>query len=398
MTNLKLHVDRARSYYDIAEGAVDAFKGVRSWWRKIHNYTVSIASNDDAYSDIQEWLLEHVPESQQKALAAFTGKGPRSLLDDDERKTVLYLAYDAIQTQTITIEGHKVTVTLDKGDSGSTRSTPDTLLFRCQNSTAQRALVETLRAVVSHKKTERAPSIHLMASWGGWERNFELIPRPAESVVLRAGQLEALIDDVNTFRSSESDYLRRGLPYHRGYLFQGPPGTGKTSVARVLATHFNLDLYYAPLGDVNKDTNLLKMLAEVRPNSVLLLEDVDVYQASTTREGAEGQVTLAGLLNGLDGVGTPHGLITILTSNNPESLDKALVRPGRIDRVLDLDFVTQEQAIRHFTYFYGTAPTTSWLVAPKTSTADLTEIFKRNMEDPMTAESEIPRKRARRAA
>jgi chaperone BCS1 len=208
-------------------------------------------------------------------------------------------------------------------------------------------------------------------------------------VVLREGQMETLVGDLGEFLGREADYVRRGLPWHRGYLLQGPPGTGKTSLTKALAHEFGLDLWYAPLGDLSKDTNLLALLSEVRPRSMLLLEDIDIYHAATTREAEADRVTLSGLLNALDGVSTPHGLITVLTSNEPKVLDDALVRPGRIDRVEDIDYVTQEQAGRLFAYFYQRPPRGGWVVDAQTSTADLTELFKRHMDDPDGAEAAL---------
>jgi AAA+ superfamily predicted ATPase len=70
---------------------------------------------------------------------------------------------------------------------------------------------------------------------------------------------------------------------------------------------------------------------EIQPRSVLLLEDVDVYHAATDRDEEDGKVSVAAMLNALDGVWTPHGLITMMTTNNRDRLDAALVRAGRID-------------------------------------------------------------------
>jgi ATP-dependent 26S proteasome regulatory subunit len=52
-------------------------------------------------------------------------------------------------------------------------------------------------------------------------------------------------------------------------------------------------------------------------------------------------------------VTTPHGLITIMTTNHPDTLDPALLRPGRVDRHVRLRAPRLATLHRHFTFFYG---------------------------------------------
>jgi chaperone BCS1 len=205
--------------------------------------------------------------------------------------------------------------------------------------------------------------------------------------------MDMLLEDVSHFLTREDFYLRRGMPYHRGYLFHGPPGTGKTSAAKAIAAYHNLDLYYMSLGDANRDVDLMEFMSSVKSRSVLLLEDVDVFQAAQQRssEGDEDSkgISLAGLLNALDGVATPHGLIAILTSNQPDVLDQALVRPGRIDRSVEFGSLTDDSLNALFEFFYETRPSHRLSAANVGMPADAMEIFKRHMDDPQAAEAYI---------
>ena len=152
---------------------------------------------------------------------------------------------------------------------------------------------------------------------------------------------KALIDDLTDYLhpSSRQAYGRRGVPYRRGYLFYGPPGTGKTSMCLALAGHFKLELYTLS-GTGVKDDELGKMFAALPPKCLILLEDID--SAGITRErmgepkkkthAARSGITLSGLLNAFDGTTSQEGRVLVLTSNTPDTLDRALVRPGRIDR------------------------------------------------------------------
>lgn len=64
------------------------------------------------------------------------------------------------------------------------------------------------------------------------------------------------------------------------------------------------------------------------------------------------KLNLAGILNAIDGIVDAPGRIIIITSNFPEKLDKALIRPGRIDKILKLDYIAEEQAIEMCNHFF----------------------------------------------
>jgi chaperone BCS1 len=195
--------------------------------------------------------------------------------------------------------------------------------------------------------TKKQPSLLMPSRWGGdWSRRDDLPPRALASVVLRAGQLERLVDDLGGFIASEADYARLSQPWHRGYLFHGPPGTGKTSVARALANHFDLPVHYLPLGDLERDADLMNLVGQIRSRSILLIEDADVYHAAVDRDDDSPKASLAAMLNALDGVWTPHGLVTVLTTNDRDALDTALLRPGRVDVTEEFSMLDAEQADR----------------------------------------------------
>jgi chaperone BCS1 len=84
-------------------------------------------------------------------------------------------------------------------------------------------------------------------------------------------------------------------------------------------------------------------------------------------------VTLSGLLNALDGVAAQHGRIVVMTSNHPERLDPALVRPGRIDVKVELGHADDTQIATMFARFFPAASqamTAAFVKAIRTSGAD----------------------------
>ncbi len=197
-----------------------------------------------------------------------------------------------------------------------------------------------------------------VADWDEWHSVESAQARPLESVVLRAGLMEEVREDLEAFQRRGAWYAQRGIPYRRGYLFEGPPGTGKTSLVRALTAAESHALYVLNLASRSlSDDRLLALLARVPPGAAILVEDVDCA-APHRPDGAEaegksaGGLTLSGLLNALDGILSAEGRVLFMTTNRPEVLDQALVRPGRVDLRLHLGLADQDQARRMFLRFF----------------------------------------------
>jgi len=107
------------------------------------------------------------------------------------------------------------------------------------------------------------------------------------------------------------------------------------------------------LSAIPDDSVLLRLLGSVPARSLLLLEDIDIVHGAKKRDDGEPGVSLSGLLNGLDGVITPHGLVTVLTTNDASKLDEALLREGRVDVTAVLDVVDDEQLRRLAAFALG---------------------------------------------
>jgi mitochondrial chaperone BCS1 len=223
-----------------------------------------------------------------------------------------------------------------------------------------------------------------------WMRVEGYAPRPLDSVILKAGEKEDLVLDVEKFKASRGRYRQLGVPYHRGYLFYGPPGSGKTSVVSALAGRFGMSVYAINLTDFD-DKSLLKAIHDVPPKSLILFEDIDCMRTGNARPDAETcassgtasnentvahrSVTLSGLLNILDGFSAPENMLFVMTTNRIEVLDRALLRPGRIDFRLYFGDVTEEQKIELYRRFFPQASESDarWFVATHDSAETMAE-------------------------
>jgi chaperone BCS1 len=210
----------------------------------------------------------------------------------------------------------------------------------------------------------------LFAYNDGWDVVEGYSPRLLDSVILQPGEKEHLVQDIENFRNSKRRYALLGVPYHHGYLFYGPPGTGKTSLVSALAANFGLAIYAIDLAMFN-DRSLMSAVNQVSPNSVLLFEDIDCMKSGSDRmpsnvrtsDGTQVRnekesvadrngVTLSGLLNVLDGFYAPTNVLFMMTTNRIETLDEALLRPGRIDYKLYLGQATNHQKVELYRRFF----------------------------------------------
>jgi chaperone BCS1 len=207
-------------------------------------------------------------------------------------------------------------------------------------------------------KTKKMVTIYTGDYWGqGWRASNVVPKRPLESVILPPDIKKHIIDDVTKFKNTRERYNRLSIPWRRGYLLYGQPGNGKTSLALAIASEFNYALYTLNLSSVRDDEKLRLLCDCIPENAVLLMEDIDCStlsrEAKKTEDLTGCNVTLSGLLNALDGVTSGEGRIVIMTTNHPDKLDPALIRPGRADCHIAVSSPTPYQAAVMFGRFYG---------------------------------------------
>ena len=193
-----------------------------------------------------------------------------------------------------------------------------------------RKLINDLLAEAHATSFPTTPGVSILTArhelWApaAWQPNA-----PLASLILADSMLEETLEDLRDFYRSSTWYAERGIPYRRGYLLHGPPGTGKTTLVLALAGELKLPVATLNLSNRLLTDESLRALVDSLPAAVLLLvEDIDCAFKDWRTTAAASGVTLSGLLNALDGVSSRNGRVLFLTTNHPERLDPALLRPG----------------------------------------------------------------------
>jgi mitochondrial chaperone BCS1 len=187
---------------------------------------------------------------------------------------------------------------------------------------------------------------------GDWMRARLGARRSLASVVLKAGQGESILADLQRFFGGRARYAELGIPWRRGYLLHGPPGTGKTSLVTALASELHLNVCTLSLASpVVTDEKIHTLLASVPLRSLLLIEDVDAFFQARNAANTQVKLSFSGFLNALDGVATQEGTVLFMTTNHVAALDDALIRAGRIDERVELAACDEDQLQRLYMKF-----------------------------------------------
>ena len=216
---------------------------------------------------------------------------------------------------------------------------------------------------------------------------------------------EELIGRLDYFMKNEDKYKDLGMPYTLGMLFHGPPGTSKTSCIKAIARYTNRHIISIPIKKINNIDVLKHIFLSPKINDVFIpsekrlyvFEEIDCGQwanivqnrsmsksetdsipiefepevhgpaeyrdvRQTTKPTKQKQkdikqpepsITLGEFLELIDGIVEIPGRMMVMTSNHPDKLDPALIRPGRVDIVIEFKKMTRKDIAKMYQLWFS---------------------------------------------
>jgi len=191
----------------------------------------------------------------------------------------------------------------------------------------------------------------LPSSFDAQVYGMELVDSPQETYA----DIGGLEDQINEIREAVELPLKRpdlfiriGVEPPKGVLLHGPPGTGKTLLAKAVAHETNAhfmrvvgsELVQKYIGEGARLVRELFDLAKKKAPTIIFIDEIDAVGASRTDANTSGdrevQRTLMQLLAGMDGFENRGDVKIIGATNRIDILDRALLRPGRFDRIIQI--------------------------------------------------------------
>lgn len=170
-----------------------------------------------------------------------------------------------------------------------------------------------------------------------------------------------IFNQIKFFTENEAWYKKKGLPYQLGLMFYGVPGCGKTASIKAIANYTRRHIINVNFKNIHtatqfrnlffsKEMNILKdeystdtkKIYIPHSKRIYVLEEIDAISDIVKKRTGDGknaetvddELTLGEILTVIDGTLEVPGRIMIITSNHPEYIDDALLRPGRIDLMI----------------------------------------------------------------
>lgn len=222
---------------------------------------------------------------------------------------------------------------------------------------------------------------HNSSTWASFDcgcpvYHYNRSHRTFKDVFIREDQKQELIQRINSFKSKQGWYREHNIPYHFGIMLYGAPGTGKSSIISCIANEFGVVPYFVSPSNVsdflrehNQTMELFAMTDDVKLIVVedldscdFLLDSADVpntipdeYKEHARLEQSERiSKYLSDFLNVIDGTKCMENVIWIFTTNYIEKITPALLRPGRVDMQVHIDYACPQTFMQFIKYHFNT--------------------------------------------
>jgi 26S proteasome regulatory subunit T1 len=173
-------------------------------------------------------------------------------------------------------------------------------------------------------------------------------------------QLEKLREVVEMPLLTPEKFINLGIDPPKGVMLYGPPGTGKTLTARAVANRTDAcfirvigsELVQKYVGEGARMVREIFQMARTKKACIIFFDEIDAIGGARSDDGAgtdnEVQRTMLEIVNQMDGFESRGNIKVLMATNRPDTLDPALMRPGRIDRKIEFSLPDLEGRVNIF--------------------------------------------------
>lgn len=350
----------AAAFASVLTAILMSLKGVpKSIWERITRittYTATIYQTDDLYYYLTDWFndthkskvrnVEYLSRSSEDGEYPHIGDSEEENVD----KGIREVPVDDYFYKWVGWRLVKISYGKEKLENASSLKSVYLKNYTFKGIFASKAIRGLMDQVYQEYKSKGKFAMVYQSEHNYFRRITKVGGKKITEVILNPEVKEKILSDIEIWKKSKPDYVRRGIPYRRGHCYHGPPGTGKTTIVKAVAKEFGFNVYSIDLKKT-EDDHLIHLLRDIEPGSILLFEDIDSTfdgRKSLNKTG----VTFSGFLNALDGIVEMDGVLVIITTNHIEKMDPALLRAGRMDLKVEIGYSSEKEISNYLSSFY----------------------------------------------